>query len=447
MRNANHFTCASVLARTGVLSVLLLAAGPVAAADWPHWRGPSRQDVTTENSGWSNGRWADENPVWTARVGEGSTSPVIAGGKLYVLGWEGGQDHVRCLDARTGKPLWTTSYRCPQHGRHASGDEGLYGGPTATPEYDAGTHYLYTLSCDGDLHCWDTRGRGRRVWGLNLYDRFHAGQRPPSKLEPDDRRDYGYTTAPCVHGEWVVVEVGAPEGNLMAFDKRTGERRWTSEYRGPAGHTGGLVPMTVEGVPCLAVFTLRDLVVVRLDRGKEGRTVAQYPWPTAYAGNILTPAAEGNGLLIGSQHTHQSICKLRITLRGAQRLWERPYSSHIGSPVVYAGRVYLANERLLCLDWETGQLVWGGGSYGTGGACVATGDGRLVVWSDRGHADLVEGAARSPHRFQRLGRIRRVFYTDHAWPHIALADGLLYCKNLEGELKCFATAPPHGGAH
>jgi outer membrane protein assembly factor BamB len=85
---------------------------------------------------------------------------LLAGGRLYVLGWQGGRDHVRCLEARTGKPLWTVSYPCPPHSRHATGDESAYSGPTSTPEYDGTTGYLYTLSCDGDLNGWDTRAGG-----------------------------------------------------------------------------------------------------------------------------------------------------------------------------------------------------------------------------------------------------------------------------------------------
>ncbi len=125
--------------------------------------------------------------------------------------------------------------------------------------------------------------------------------------------------------DWVIVEVGAKGGCLTAFDKRTGERRWASEYGGPAGHTGGLVPITVERVPCVAVLTLNDLLVARLDKGNEGKySVAAYPWKSAWANNVLTPAGQGDCVLISSRHTHKSICKGKITLRGAQRLWEQP---------------------------------------------------------------------------------------------------------------------------
>jgi outer membrane protein assembly factor BamB len=257
-------------------------------------------------------------------------------------------------------------------------------------------------------------------------------------LEQNDLRDYGYTTAPYVHGDWVIVEVGAQEGSLMAFDKRTGNRRWVSEYCGPAGHTGGLVPVSVDGVPCLAVLTLHDLVVARLDQGHEGKTVATYPWKTACANNVLTPAVQGDCILISSAHTHHSICKVKITLQGAERLWKQPYASYVGSPVAHRNYIYMASERLLCLDWETGRLLWEGGSYGDGGACVVTGDGKLIVWSDRGRLSLVESPQQSPEKYQELARIPRVFVEGQAWPHPALADGLLYCKGRQGKLKCFS---------
>ncbi|HEX5444173.1 MAG TPA: PQQ-binding-like beta-propeller repeat protein [Pirellulales bacterium] len=407
------------------------------ADDWPHWRGPHRNDIVAEGSLWKDGRWVVDKPLWKTAVGEGSTSPLVIAGRLYVMGWQGDEDHVWCLDAIHGKPAWSVSYACPQFGRYAVGDQNAYAGPTSTPEFDAQTRYLYTLSCDGHLNCWDTANQGRRVWGMNLYDRFGAGQRPASKLERDDLRDYGYTTSPCVHDDWLLVEVGAKDGGLMAFDKRTGELRWKSEYRGPAGHTGGLAPITVEDVPCVAFLALDHLAVARLDAGHEGKTVATYPWRSAWANNVLTPAVQGDCLLIGSWHTHRSICKLKISLRGAERLWEQPHASHVGTPLIEGKYVYLAGERLFCLDWKTGRLVWEGGSYGNGGACIATGDNKLIVWSDRGQASLIASAEAAPDKYQPLARLAHLFGDASVWPHPVIADQRLYFKDRHGNLKCF----------
>src|SRR5262249_20507048 len=148
------------------------------AADWPHWRGPRRDGNTAEHSGWDGSKWILEKPLWTAQTGEGSSSPLVVNGRLFSVGWQDGKDRVHCLDARMGKAWWSVSYTCPRYGRHSLGDTDSYSGPTATPEYDAETGFLYTLSTDGDLNCWDTRERGKRVWGKNLYDVYGVPRRP-----------------------------------------------------------------------------------------------------------------------------------------------------------------------------------------------------------------------------------------------------------------------------
>ena len=296
-----------IRASLAMLVAVALPADTLRAGDWPHWRGPNRNDVTDESARWNGGPWAAGEPAWRTNVGHGASSPLVIGGRLYTMGWNSGQDSVYCLDAASGRQIWKRDYPCPQYGRRATGDEGLYSGPTSTPEFDLATGLLYTLSADGDLNCWDSAHDGKRVWGLNLYAKYDVPRRPRHRRS--GLRDYGYTTAPFVHGEAVVVEVGDEEGALMAFDKRTGRRVWASECNSPAGHTGGLVPMTVEGIDCIAVMNYRGLLVARLDRGNEGRTVAEYEWTTDFANNIATPAVFGASTLITSQYNRMQFAE------------------------------------------------------------------------------------------------------------------------------------------
>ena len=415
--------------------IAVVCATPCAAADWPHWRGPARDGKSPESSGWETGAWPPKRPLWSGSFGVGSSSPIVAGGRLYVTGWADGKDTLHCVDAATGNPLWKQQYPCRQRGRHATGDEGLYAGPTATPEYDPQTALLFTLSVDGHLHCWDTRDGGRRVWALNLYDAFGVPRRP--RVGRQGLRDYGYTAAPLVHGDLLLVEVGDDEGAVVALDKRTGERRWASQYRGHAGHTGGLVPMTIEGVPCVVVHTLRHLVVLRLDGSNAGKTVAEYEWVTDFAQNIATPAVAGNRILITSGYNHEAMCALDVTLAGgARKAWERPLYSLVCSPVVHEGQVYWAWQELRCLDLETGERRWAGGSFGDAGSCVVTSYGRLIVWGGRGKLALVE-AGRASGKYKELAATMELFETD-VWPHVALSDGRAFCKDRMGNLKCFS---------
>lgn len=417
-----------------LVSPWTVAAGLSAAQDWAHWRGTTRNDVVAEDSGFRDGDWPPGEPAWTANVDEGSSSPLVVDSRVYCLGWRDDQDSLRCLDARGGNELWRQSYPCARYGRQATGDEGVYSGPSATPEFDTASGLLFTLSIDGHLNCWDTAREGQRVWGLNLYENYDVARRP--RHGRSGLRDYGYTSSPFVHEDWVLVEVGDDEGTVMAFGKQTGERVWASECHDPAGHTGGMAPLTVEGKPCLAAMTYEGLLVLSLDPARPGKTVAKYKWTTNFANNIASPAVQGNSVLITSDYNHGAICRLEITPGHARKVWEQPVSSKVCSPLVFQGHVYWAWRQVHCLDFETGEPRWSGGDFGDAGSCIATQDARLIVWGKNGKLALVETAATSPDEYHELALRDNVFTTD-AWPHVVLAHGRLYCKDREGNLKCF----------
>ena len=93
---------------TGLLSTSVLWIGTARSEDWPWFRGLSRQgisqekDVPTQWSATSNIRWKTPIP------GEGWSSPVVFGDRLFVTtALEGGSSlHMICLDRSTGKVVW-----------------------------------------------------------------------------------------------------------------------------------------------------------------------------------------------------------------------------------------------------------------------------------------------------------------------------------------------------
>ena len=423
----------SALCFVGIFSTLF-AVNRSFADDWPHWRGPNRNDISKEVSGWKDGAWLREKPTWTTSVGRGASSPLIVADHIYTLGWQSGKDVVRCLSAKSGQEIWSKNYNCPQYGRHAVGDEGLYSGSTATPEFDATTGHLYTLSCDGDLNCWNTGMNGELVWKRNLYDDYKVGRRP--KLTRAPQRDYGYTASPMIHGDWLLVEVGSPRGSLVAFDKKTGREVWRSELKDEAGHTGGPSPIMVEGIPCVAVLTQRNLAVIRFDAGREGQTLATFPWVTDFANTIAGPAVHGNHVLLTAAYNHNAICKIKITTKGAEEVWRKKFPSKVCTPVIHSDSVYVAWQQVRCLNWETGELRWEGGKVSDPGSCIVTADDRIIVYGGNGKLMLLESAKRSPTKYTELAVQDRLFES-HAWPHVALSNGRIFCRDREGNFACF----------
>lgn len=425
--------------RRAILAGLCISAtcGGALAADWPHWRGPDRSGVTSEVSGWEQGAWPLGEPAWQVRVGLGGSSPIVVGDRLFTMGWEDGRDSVYCFDAATGELIWRQDYACPKHGRFHAGDERWYSGPSSTPAYDADTGFLYTLSSDGDLNCWYAPRDGTQFWRINLYDEYGVGQRAEVL---GVLRDYGYTTSPLIHGDWLIVEVGDDEGSLMAFGKVTGRRLWTSECTDEAGHAGGLTPMAVEGVPCVGALTARRFLVVRLDEGHEGETISTCDWCTAGVNSIATASALDDCVVLSCPGNMSRTSRLRVAPGGATELWASKRFTKVCSPVIHGNHVYMAWQKLRCLDYQTGEELWEGGNFGHDGSCVVTGDGRVLVFGDNKLA-LVEAAERSPDAYTELS-VRSDVGSSDCWPHVALANGRAYTKDREGNLCCFALNAP-----
>ena len=415
----------------GGCAMLAAVMATAAAADWPQWRGPGRDGVSPEPSGWPSG-WPPKK-LWNAATGHGCSSPIIAGGRLYAIGWWDGTDTLLCFEAASGRELWRQSYRSPRYGRVATGDQGEYGGPSSTPTLDAATGLLYTLGIDGDLRCWDATQAGKPVWALNLYERFKAPQRPETG---GGRRDYGYPTSPLVRGELLIVEVGAPTGTVMAFDKRTGERRWASEYKGPAGHTGSPVEMKVGDLSCLAVLALQHLVVMGLEAGHEGKTIATAPWHTEFACNVSTPAVAGSRILVTSGYNHEHSTLFEATAQGLRERWTARQHAVASSPVIFRDRAFLIQRPIQCLDLATGKLKWRGGDFTNGSCLVTAADGKLIVFGSR-KLVLLDALADEYREYARLDRV----VPSTCYPHVALADGLLACKDRDGDLVVYSVAP------
>ncbi len=243
------------------------------------------------------------------------------------------------------------------------------------------------------------------MWHINLYDNYGAGQRPDvgGLRGGASRRDYGYTTSPLVYGDMLIVEVGDTEnGSVKGFNKQTGEELWTSEVRDEAGHSGGLVPIDVQGIPCVVVLTMRSLVLIRLDGDNTGQTLGRVDWTTDFANNIPTPTVEGNLVIVTSAYNQYAMGCFEATRNGFVERWRNEHPSGVCSPVVHDGHIYWSWEEVHCVRLSDGVQLWQGGTTGYPGSCIVTSDDRLIVLADQGDLILVDTAAHSPNEYHEL---------------------------------------------
>ena len=146
-----------------VLSVFvsLSSAAEAERWDWPQFHGPNRDNVSRETGLLK--RWPTEGLrlLWTAQgIGEGFSTVAVAGGLVYTTGNIGDHTVITAITVG-GKRAWTAN-NGPAYRRDKPGTR-------STPTIDDGR--LYHENADGDVVCLDAR-TGKDIWSLNILEKF-----------------------------------------------------------------------------------------------------------------------------------------------------------------------------------------------------------------------------------------------------------------------------------
>ncbi|MBX7103116.1 MAG: PQQ-like beta-propeller repeat protein [Gemmataceae bacterium] len=134
----------------------VIAAAP---GDWPEFRGSNRDSIVTGVS--IDPDWTSHPPklVWKKRVGPGWSSFAIVGDHIFTQEQRADQECVTCYSTGTGKELW--EYRHP--GRFEEAVSGV--GPRSTPTFSDGR--IYAMGAMGHVACLDA-ATGREIWSADV---------------------------------------------------------------------------------------------------------------------------------------------------------------------------------------------------------------------------------------------------------------------------------------
>lgn len=232
-----------------------------AGSDWPQWRGPNRDGVSKETGLLK--QWPAGGPplAWKAKgAGGGYSSLAVANGRLFTLGLRGDREYVAAFDVATGKEVWATP-----HGGAFHNDRG--NGPRGTPTVDG--ERLYALGGSGDLSCLEAR-TGKVVWTMNVFQKFggsniqwgisesplvvgekvlvNAGgpnasivalnKKDGSVIWKSQSDEEGYSSAIAVDAGGGTQVVFFTANRVVGLDLRDGRLRW--EYPRPSNRTANV---------------------------------------------------------------------------------------------------------------------------------------------------------------------------------------------------------------
>jgi outer membrane protein assembly factor BamB len=421
---------------TAFVSMCLVLSAAVAAENWPQWRGPNGQGVSSETKlphEWAPGK----NIAWKTPLPHGYSSPIVWGDRIFLTAAIEGEvipgvvpESVRikqphpdstagdkkhtlkllALDVRTGKVLWEqTAYEGPVFdARHR---RSTFAGPSAVTD---GT-LVYAYFGPEGLYAYDFNGK--QVW--SVVEKFHT-------------LGLGTGTSPVLFQNTVIIQRDQDEKTsvVVAYDKATGKEVWkTSRPVSISWSTPVLVP--VGGRTELVTNGTEHVIGYDAATGKE-------LWRTkGVMSNAIHAPLVGKGLVIV---TAGFPAKRIIAIRPGdgpedKRIaWEYTKGTgYVLSNILYGDYVYLSTDNgiVTAIEAQTGKVAYEGGRPPKPthfmGSAVAF-DGMIAMTSEDGDTFLIKAGPK--HEIVRTNSIDEPVYSS-----LAIANGRIYVR---GEKHLFA---------
>jgi outer membrane protein assembly factor BamB len=425
--------------------IMVLAVGTqLPAADWPQWMGPNRNGVWDEPGVLTAFPKDGPKKLWSTPVNVGYSGPAVANGKVFVLDFIpsvpepennpskrshlAGKERIQCLDAKTGKLIWSQEYACDYAMSYP-------GGPRCTPTVASGK--VYTLGAMGNLNCMNAE-TGKPIWSTDFKKDFRA-----------ETPMWGFCGHPLIHDNMLICVVGGKDHLAVAFEKDTGKVLWHSQCAKEPGYC----PPTIirNGTEDqLLIWHTTELLALNPTDGAKRWSAELKP---GYGMSINAPQQEGDVLFAGGVGGQAVALKLNSGASEPGELWRGKrdsalYSSN-STPIIHEDTIYgCCSEKGLfrAVDLKTGERLWEtdalthGKHYGT--AFVVRNGKHFYAFCDNGELVIADF---SREKYTELAKAKLVEPTGEAmgrkvvWSHPAFADRCIFVRN-DKEIACFSLA-------
>lgn len=383
----------------------LVCTLPIAlAGDWPQWRGPASQAISSETglpTQWNSSK----NIAWKAALsGTGSSSPIVIGDLVITTSQIGSRTAGSGGDPRLARDDRALAVRENAIGNVVSPDGQVYlvveafqrnGGKrlwqyktlaTGDPQDLHEKHNLATPTPVSDgkrIYAWFGNGqlmaldlKGRLVW------KRHLGQEYGSFLN-----QWGHGSSPVVYKDQLMLLCDhRPIAYLLALDSATGVERWKANRgSGRVSHSTPVIVSAPKG----------DELIVNSSERIDAYDPASGTllWYAGSERQTPIPSAifHDGTVYLSRGYRNSDILALRPGGRGdvseSHLKWRMPNGgSYVPSIVHYDGLLYMTNEVgvVTCAAADTGTPVWKERLGGIFFASPVAADGKIYFLSETG---------------------------------------------------------------
>ncbi len=435
----------SIALTISLLSTVVLFNSSADAGNWPQWRGPDGQGVSSEKNlptEWS----ATKNIKWkTPIAGRSHSSPIVWGNKIFVTtAIEGpvvpgakavkhmngekeflhpdsiGADRkhtfkVICLNAASGKILWeqTAFEGTPYDNRHRKSSFAA-----STPATDG--KYVYAFFGSEGLYAYDMSGK--LAWKADLGKLGTVGM--------------GTGTSPILHDNLVLMQCDEDNGEasfIVALDKKTGKEVWKTPRKVQVSWS---TPILVRTAKRAELITSGTEAIVAYDPAT-GKELWRHKGVESNA--IPSPVANNEVVFLSAGFPAKIVMAIRMGASGdltdsANVAWKHSKgTAYVPSPILYGDYLYLTTDRgiLTCLNAKTGESVYEGGRVpipATFTASPVAFDGKILLTSEDGDTFMVKAGPK--HEILGSNSVGEPVYASPA-----IAEGRIF---IRGEKNLYA---------
>jgi outer membrane protein assembly factor BamB len=375
------------------------------------WRGPNRNGIYQEENLLK--QWPENGPelIWSNEgLGYGFGSVAIANGKVYVTGIADTIDSKGTLFSFNidGELLWKKEYGADW----TINFQGTRSTPTVVGKY------LYVESGVGEVYCFNSNN-GEEIWSVNFL----------ADLEGDSIL-FGFSESVLIDGDLLICTPGGKENNVVALNRFTGEKIWSSPGYGEIATYNSPIVFDHNGQRMIVVMTSGSIMGIDAFSGKMYWRVNQFQENKIHAN---TPIYHKGKVLVSSASRKDSSGLVLLELsedgKNADILWRNKRFINLMGGVVYKddyiyGSAYLKNDWQV-IDCKTGEMVQQNKDIGGGSIIYA--DGLFYCYSERdGEISLMDA---SPEKMKIVSKFKVPLGINEHWARPVIHNRRLYIRH------------------
>jgi outer membrane protein assembly factor BamB len=324
------------------------------ASDWSRFRGPNGSGISTDTAPLPVTFGEKENLKWKFKLpGPGSSCPIVVGNDVFVTCWSGYgtsrqnpgnmsdlKRHLVCIDRRNGKERWSRAVDAVLPEDRFGGMFAEHGYATHTSVSDGERVYVF-FGISGVV-AFDLEGK--QLWKKSVGTDL-------------DRRRWGSSSSPILYKKLLIVPALVESQSMVAFDKLTGEVKW-SKKAGGFGSTWG-TPALVDvpgGRQELVIGVPEEIWGFNPDTGR-------FDWycKGLESDSVCTSVVVADGIVyaIGGRSSSVAVrAGGKNDVEKSNLLWSGRAQSRISTPIFHDGRLYWIGSGIAnCTDAKTGKSL------------------------------------------------------------------------------------------